>query len=51
MKENVFERMERIDGQRKISDFIVKQNRIMNLKLSMQLSERENLLKNAIDEN
>ena len=27
MKENVFERMERIDGQRKISDFIVKQNR------------------------
>lgn len=33
MKENVFERMERIDGQRKISDFIVKQKQDYEFKV------------------
>ena len=33
MKENVFERMERIDGERKISDFIVKQKQDYEFKV------------------
>ena len=45
MTENVLERMKRIDGQRKISDFIVKQKQDYEFKIrDATIREREFLV-------
>ena len=46
--ENVLERMERIDGKRKIADFIVKQKMTTALRSSMQPYAPVNLYASAI---